>query len=183
VEEIRQQQDRPDPARRPGAGVRSQLEEGVEREELDPAAPVELRTRNDGQHLLHHPGGARVAVTDRTLDERAAVVEEGIVHAPGVHPDAGERCPQLRRRQQARLDLAEQSLGVPAQVAVYRLDLVRETVNHLEGRVVAERADHHPAATGAQIHRDVRRARRHRRQTIPEPPRFACGRSSAFARR
>ena len=63
-------------------GHRSQLEDGVDRHELDPGALVELTGRHIGEHALHRSGPAPVAVVDGVLHETPPGVDQREVDAP-----------------------------------------------------------------------------------------------------
>ena len=66
---------------------RGELEDGVDRHELDPGALVQLAGRDALERRAERRRAPVVAVVHRVPDEAAAPVEEPEVDAPGVDPD------------------------------------------------------------------------------------------------
>src|SRR6185369_7559660 len=111
--------------------VRVELEERVDRHQLDAGRRVDLGGGDDREDTLEGAGRARVAIGDRLLDQAAGAVEEAVVDAPGVDADrsdarAAARGERLRDLAQRRDDLGEEVARAPAQgrrpALVRRLD-------------------------------------------------------------
>ena len=63
---------------------------------------------------VHDAIGASVAIVEGQAEQAARPVQQGVVDAPGVDPEAVEA--ECRRRlAEARQDLVEQARGIPVQ--------------------------------------------------------------------
>ena len=79
------------------------------------------------EDFFHHAFVAQVAIVIRVLEQRAALVEQGVVDAPGVHADAVEA--HLPRAIERARDVAPQAERVPPQRAILAERLVREAAD------------------------------------------------------
>jgi len=70
-----------------GRGI--ELDEGVQVHELDTGCTEDLGLRHAAEHLIQHPFRAAVAVVVWIAEQSVLAVEQRVVHAPGVQPDAG----------------------------------------------------------------------------------------------
>jgi hypothetical protein len=143
-----------------------ELEERIERQELDARALEDLGARHAGEDLLHDAVGAPVAVGDRVLQEPATGVDEPVVHSPRIDAHRLQMHPVLRggapRPPQSLVDAFQQPSEVPAQVAVVEPRCVVEAVHLLEADSVLSRpADEGPAAARAEIEGDAQGRRAH----------------------
>ena len=64
-----------------------ELNERVDRHQLDARALVDLARRDLGEERFHCALGAPIPVVDRVLDEPAVAIQEAEVHTPGIDCD------------------------------------------------------------------------------------------------
>ena len=116
-----------------GAVVGRQLEDRVERLQLDPGACVELAARRCRSTTLAAPVGAVVAVARRAARRSVAALRRaGRSRRPTCRRRSTRPAP-LERGGEARLDLGDEARPVPAQRAVGVDDrLVRVAVDDLD---------------------------------------------------
>ena len=84
MEEVRDEEERLGDLERafPGCHSHVELDEGVDRHQLNAGALVDLTGWDVGEQRLDDAVGAPVAVMHRVLDQPAGTVEEGVVDAP-----------------------------------------------------------------------------------------------------
>jgi hypothetical protein len=116
--------------------LRGELVERVELQELQPRGGVEpcrVQLRVD---LGDGGAAAFVAVAVRLRGEFAVLVDQAVVHRPGVDADAGDRFPALNCRlasgSETGKHLGEEGVEVPAEAAVGLHHSVGETVHDVE---------------------------------------------------
>ena len=153
-----------------------QLVETVELHELEAGVLVDLASRHEPERFVQHAVGAGVAVVVRVLDKFSVAVEQGEVHAPTVHGDAGDRAVGLPHTEaDAALDLIEDlSQEIPSKGAVLLDGPVGKAMDLGElQRPAGERPQHETTALGAHVNGDELLRLRHlltlnpRPQTIP----------------
>ncbi len=134
------------------AGLGGQLVHGVDRHRLDAGAPVELLAAHSGVGAVHVLGRrALVTVAERQPEHPVLAVEERVVTAPGIDPDAVQR-PAVGGGAEAVQCLHEQPGQVPVQSVGQPHGPVGEAVADVEGHGLAVKAaEHHPAALGAEV--------------------------------
>ena len=151
-----QQQHGPAAHRLRAARLGDELEDGVERQDLEPGARVELAGGDGAARARRHAVGAPVAVVHRVAEQRAVRVEQAVVDRPGVDADAvqvpaASRAAAAARRGPRGTGRARPSAASPptaARAAVGEpVDLVQ-----LE-RALRDRRHHDPTAGGAEVDR------------------------------
>ncbi len=144
-------------------GLRGELVDRVERQELQPRGGVEAGR----VEFLVDPGdggtAAVIAVAEGRRDEFAGGVDQAVVHGPGVDPDAGDALTAGRGRRgggrEPGEDLGEQGVEVPAEAAVELFDAVGEAVHRLQfgplpTGTARDPAEDDPARGGADVDSD-----------------------------
>jgi hypothetical protein len=127
------------------------LVQRVDPHELQTCAAVDVGLRDLRECGLHRPFGVRVAVVARVAEQRAAAAEQGEVDAPRIHPHAIDPL----RGPQGGKDLGVQTEDVPVQGVERPHRAVGEAVDDVERQPLAvERAEHAPAAFGAEVDRE-----------------------------
>ena len=131
-----------------------QLEQRVERQELDTGRLVDLLHRNEREGLLHRAGAAAVAMMERVRDQGALPVEQAEIAAPRVDSHAAHAIAAPGELAERGADLAEQAEHVPVEAVGQPDRPVREParLRQVEPRAV-EPSDERPAALGAEIER------------------------------
>ena len=131
---------------------RGELVDRVDRQLLHPGGRVQLLGWDLGEHLRDHALGPRVPVVHRVAEQRAAAVEQAVVHAPGVDAHAGQ-VEGPRRGPQPVQHLPVEPQDVPVQGAQHADRDVREPVGLMQLQLAgATWPDHDPAAGRAQVH-------------------------------
>src|SRR5579862_3232756 len=129
------------------------LVERVERQKLNPCAPIDLHSRDALLDTLHHAVRPSVSVTHRQSDLAQVLIEQDVVHPPPVDAQTGWPSECTRQRDVA-LDLAKNSIQIPTLVigllAVFRrgaepahLAQAPAAIQHL--------AKHEPPASSAKV--------------------------------
>ena len=160
-------------------GHGEELEDRVDRHQLDPGALVQLPRGDELEHPLHHPFDAPVAVVDRVLDEPPRPVEEREVHAPCVDADRVDLAYALVG---GCGDAREDPVVEPEHVPVERLP-----DEHGNVREPADLVDREPLAVEAS-ERDATALRpdvdgHHRRHRWSSPARATRSRPAAWSPR
>ena len=134
--------------RGPARGI--ELIERIEDEKLDAGDRIDLFARHALPDRLHDAVGPDVTVVIRLFDEIAALVEERVVAAPGIHADAVG--PAVRASIEPGLDLAPETPDVPVQRAVLADGGVRKAAQLVERQHAgAQAAAHHATAFRSEI--------------------------------
>ena len=117
---------------------------------------VEIGFGDALEEALGNAVGARVAVVGGIVEQAAAAIEEGEVHAPGVDGDSCGRFGEARAElDEAVLDLRPDAQRVPVEAAVQADAGVGKTMQLVEGEAAAiPVADHQAAAGCAEIDGD-----------------------------
>ena len=132
---------------------RGQLEDRVDRHQLDAGPLVELPRRDARVHTRDGFGPPRVSVVHRAMDQLPCRVDQPEVDGPGIDGDRVERGLSCCRAEAVRR-LLEQALDVPAQGSVLLDRRVLEAVYLFDGQAAAvERTDGDAAALGAEVDR------------------------------
>ena len=132
---------------------RDQLVDCVERLALYAAGVVDLLRVHGSVHALGHALGARVAIGHRVAHERALLVEEDEIDAPGVDADGLGDLARVLAGAHAGQDALKQPLDVPAVVAVHALLRVVEAVYLLEHYLaVLEMPKHVAPGRGSDVY-------------------------------
>jgi hypothetical protein len=102
------------------ANVCIELEQGIERHELNAGAFKNLFTRHAREDLLHYALRPFIAITDRQFDELASRIDQSIIDAPAIDANAlkvpAELASALPRLSQSLLNLIENLWEVPPQM-------------------------------------------------------------------
>ena len=134
-------------------GHRCELEHGVDREQLDAGALVELARRHACEDVRHRRRAPRVAVVDGVLDEAARRIEQAEVDRPRVDGDRVDRG-VASSRPQAVERVPPKTVQVPAKRPRRLHRLVREPVRLGNGEPLAvEAPDRDAAALRAEVDR------------------------------
>jgi hypothetical protein len=174
----------------PGAQLGEELHQGVDGQEVDPGARVELLTRKDVEQVLEHALRSLVPIGDRVREELAFPVDPAVVDPPRI--DAQTR--QLRRLETRKGHGAPQScansgpefLEVPAQVPPRPARGTPKAVDLVQANAIVARSPEHDATParpqidgepGALSTGRASTTSRHRPQTMPEDVPEAGGRS------
>ena len=134
-----------------------QLIERVERLTLNAGAGIDLGRIHNLVGNFVDAVSAGIAVGDRITDDLVVLIEQHEINTPGIDSDGGRSLSGLiLDGAQACDNMVEQSLNVPAVVAVYALLLVIEAVDLLVGHLaVLDPAGKNATARGTDIDRCV----------------------------
>lgn len=134
-----------------------QLIERVERLTLNAGTGIDLGRIHNLVGNSVDAVSAGIAVGDRIANDLVVLVEQHEVNAPGIDTDGGRGLSGLILNGAQTCDnMVEQSLNVPAVVAVYALLLVIEAVDLLIGHLtVLDPASKNATARGTDIDRCV----------------------------
>ena len=152
AEQVGDEQHRPRGLERRRAAGRCQLVDGVERQELEAGPRVELGARHDLVDWFHGRRRPVVAVVIRLPEQPPLLVQQPVVDAPRIDPDADRTVARPGDLAQSAEDLVVEPQDVPVEPVGQPHRVVREAADlgQLEG-VRADPADHHPAARRAEI--------------------------------
>ncbi len=146
---------------------RDQLEERVERQELDPGLLVDLARRYAGEGRVHRLRSAPVAVMEWACEQRPGPVEQAEVAAPGVDADASHRASRCADLAQGRAELGIEAERVPVEAVGQPDGPVLEPPRLLDLDAAAvEAPDDRTTALGTEIECDLNRVAH--RSTRPE---------------
>lgn len=154
-EQVGNQEQRLGGGQRPRLLEREQLEERVERQQLDAGRLVELLRRDACERLRHRVAAAAVTVVQRVRDERAVTVDEPEVAAPRVDADAAH--PRAGRELGQRdAELGEEPERVPVEPARQPDRPICESARLSDGdRLAVEAPRDRAAALGAEVEGDL----------------------------
>jgi len=159
MDEVRHQQQRVRPFEhlRSALFMGQQLEQGVELHELQAGLGKDFRPRHFSERLFHHAVGAGVAIRERLPQHFVALIEQHIVHPPGVGTDRYNPGAILPGGQaQAVLDFRPQPHDVPAERVAQIDGAIGEPMNFFETDGLAiPKAGHKAAAFRAKVNRQV----------------------------
>src|SRR5690348_3241449 len=79
------------------AFVRVQLEDSVERQNLNACAPVEHIARNACKDLLHDAICAVITILERLAEQETGGIHQTIIDSPGIDADTVERSCEFAR--------------------------------------------------------------------------------------
>lgn len=129
-----------------GVTVGEELIKRVERHELNSGAGEDLLARDDLKRTIHHAGCARIAVVMRGVEEPVGGVEQSVIHAPGVDPEAVELRAGGVRASQPFLDMLDKRVEIPVKVSSAFEGSVVEAVEFVEGHPAGAQCSQHGAA-------------------------------------
>ncbi len=159
AQQVRDEQERPGVVELGAAGPRPQLDEGVDRHELDAGDVVDPFGRDVVEQFGQDVLGPGVPVVEGGAQQGPLCVQQAVVHRPGVDADAGQRRPaELGGGGEAAQRPLVEAEDVPVQSghpgAVHGADgVVGEPGRLGDGELTAaDPAQQHPAAGGAQVH-------------------------------
>src|SRR5436305_3002424 len=109
--------------------VRIELEERIERLQLDACAPVQHIARNTGENLLHHPVRTGVAILEGLAEQEAVRIYQAVINPPGIDADAVQRSGHLAYFAQSGEDVIPQPQDISAAMPTQRHRLVRKAVD------------------------------------------------------
>src|SRR5256885_426403 len=93
-----------------------ELEDGIERQNLDTCACVEDLTGNACEYVLHHAIRAVVAILKGVPSRESVCVHQAVIDSPGIDADAVKRSSCLPGFPQSCEDLVPQREDVPKAV-------------------------------------------------------------------
>ena len=101
-----------------------ELVDGIERQKLDACSRVDFLLREAAANIVHDAGGPLIAVTNGNTYAIEIFIEQHVIYAPAIDPDAGDRMRRLCARD-ALLDLRNDPFNIPALVPGSRIDSTR----------------------------------------------------------
>ena len=135
---------------------RDELEEGVERQELDSGLVVNLGGRHAGEGPIHCLSAAAVAVMERAREQRPRAVEEAEVAAPRVDTDAPNRASRSADLAERRAELGVEPERIPVEAVGQPDGPVLEPPRLLDLDAAAvEAPDDRTTALGTEIECDL----------------------------
>src|SRR4029453_18990580 len=148
----------------PGAGVRHELEERVDRQKLNAGPAEDLVARHEVKRRVHRAVSSLVAIADRIFEQDAVGIGETVIDAPGVdantlHAAAQGPCAHGRVLQ-SLTDFASDALEVPAKMPVDAARRVGEAADFFDEQLFGSHAPEKDASgPGAEIDGDEKRGR------------------------
>ena len=129
---------------------RTQLIQGVKGQKLNAATAVNFTFTRLRHRLRHNAGRAAVTVRDRQTDTLTDVIDQNVIHAPGINADAVYPNAFIADFFQAKTNIVFQAVDVPGVKTVCFLQAVHEAVDFTQrqGAVFTVVTRQHYAPTG-----------------------------------
>src|SRR6266566_8510379 len=129
-----------------------ELEERIERQQLDAGALVEHLTRNAREDLLHHTICALVAIVERLAEQATIGIHQAVIDPPGIDADAVERSGTLMCFTQSCQGIVPQTQDIPEAVPMHHHRSIGKAMHLFDAeRSPIEADEQHTSTTGTQV--------------------------------
>ena len=133
---------------RMGLFHRHELIDRIEDLLLDAGPRIQIILRDHFIDFLIHSLCAAVTVSDRIAQDMVILIEQHVIHAPGINSHRYRDLADLFTLLQSVFDLGDQAVHIPAKRTVLIVHSVRETVHFLELHLAVLHAGEHVASAG-----------------------------------